>query len=50
MDEGPQLFTGDKLVEFPAGWDREMTVVVLQDLPLPCTVTAIVPRVTTNDG
>jgi hypothetical protein len=50
MDEGPQLFTGDKLVEFPAGWDREMTVVVLQDLPLPCTVTAIVPRVATNDG
>ena len=50
MDEGPPLFTGDKTVEFPAGWEREMTVVVLQDLPLPCTVTAIVPRLTTNDG
>ncbi|MGE5537334.1 MAG: hypothetical protein ACM30I_01860 [Gemmatimonas sp.] len=50
MDEGPQLFTGDKVIEFPAGWDREMTVTVLQDLPLPCTVTAIVPQVTTNDG
>ena len=49
MDEGPPLFTGDKVVEFPAGWDRETTVVVAQDLPLPCTVTAIVPRLTTND-
>jgi hypothetical protein len=50
MDEGLPLFTGDKVVEFPAGWDREATVVVAQDLPLPCTVTAIVPRLTANDG
>jgi hypothetical protein len=50
MDEGPQLFTGNKVVEFPAGWDRELTVMVMQDLPLPCTVTAIAPRLTTNDG
>jgi hypothetical protein len=50
MDEGPPLFAGAKVVDFPAGWDREATVVVAQDLPLPCTVTAIVPTLTTNDG
>jgi hypothetical protein len=50
MDEGPLLFAGAKVVDFPAGWDREATVVVAQDLPLPCTVTAIVPTLTTYDG
>lgn len=50
MNESPELFAGEKVVEFPAGWDREATVVVVQDLPLPCTVTAIVPTLTTNDG
>ena len=50
MNESPQLFAGEKVVEFPAGWDREATVMVVQDLPLPCTVTAIVPTLTTNDG
>ena len=29
---------GVKVVDFPTGWDREATVVVAQDLPLPCTV------------
>jgi hypothetical protein len=50
MDEGPPLFTGEKIVEFPVGWDRELTVVVAQDMPLPCTVTGIVPRLTANGG
>jgi hypothetical protein len=50
MDEGPLLFAGAKVVDFPAGWGREATVVVAQDLPLPCTVTAIVPTLTTYDG
>ncbi len=50
MDAGPPLFTGDKTIEFPAGWDTAATVRVTQAQPLPCTVTAIVPSLTTNDG
>ncbi len=50
MDASPPLFTGDKFVEFPAGWDNAATVRVTQSQPLPCTVTAIVPSITTNDG
>jgi hypothetical protein len=50
MDASPPLFTGDKFVEFPAGWDSTATVRISQRQPLPCTVTAIVPSITTNDG
>ncbi len=50
MDESPPLFTGDKVVEFPKGFDREARVLVTQDAPLPCTVAAIVPTETVNAG
>lgn len=50
MDASPPMITGDKIVEFPAGWDNAATVRITQDQPLPCTVTAIVPSITANDG
>lgn len=50
MDASPPLFTGDKFVTFPAGWDRAATVRITQAQPLPCTVAAIVPSLNTNDG
>lgn len=50
MNASPPLFTGDKTIEFAAGWDQTATVRITQSLPLPCTVTAIVPSLTTNDG
>jgi len=50
MDSAPLLFTGDKVVKFPGGWDRGAVVRVVQDQPLPCTVSAMVPLVITNDG
>lgn len=50
MDSSPSLFTGDKLVEFPKGWDRQARILIVQDQPLPLIVTAISPRLTTNDG
>jgi hypothetical protein len=48
MDNSPALFTGDKPVTFPALADRQAIIVVEQDQPLPCTVTALV--VTQNVG
>ncbi|MGB8276098.1 MAG: hypothetical protein WCF16_12615 [Alphaproteobacteria bacterium] len=50
MDDSPPLFTGDKQVIFPKGWDNSARVVVTQDQPLPCTVSAIVPRISINEG
>ena len=45
MDASPPLFTGDRVVVFPGGWQRECRVVVTQDQPLPLTVLGLVPRV-----
>lgn len=50
MDAAPPLFSGDKTIAFPAGWDAAASLRVTQAQPLPCTVTAIVPSLTTNEG
>lgn len=49
MDTALPLFTGTFDVRFPARWDRDASVVVRQDQPLPLTVLGIVPRMVTND-
>lgn len=49
MDEAPPLFTGEKVIVFPGGWQRECRVVVVQDQPLPLTVLGLVPRVTATE-
>ena len=50
MDASPPLLTGFKRIAFPKGWDSAARVHVVQSQPLPCTVTAIVPHLTTNEG
>lgn len=49
MDEPIPLFSGDKQLEMPTGYDQDGYVVVRQDLPLPMTVIAIHARVQTYD-
>lgn len=49
MDQSPPLFTGDKRVVFPKGWDRVARVMVRQQQPLPMTVLAIVPQLSIMD-
>lgn len=41
MDASPPLFTGDKIVKWKPGHDREANVILQQDIPLPCTVLGI---------
>lgn len=48
-DEPIALFTGDKNVPFPQGYDREVHVIVEQDKPFPCNVTSVVMKGQTND-
>jgi hypothetical protein len=48
MDRPPPLFTGDKAIVFPKGWGRAARVMIVQAQPLPLTVTAIAPHLTTN--
>ena len=49
MDAPPPLFTGDKLLEFPGDYDFDGYIMVRQEQPLPMTVVAIMPQVTTFD-
>lgn len=49
MNAPVQLFTGDKRVEFPSGYDRRPQVTIRQRKPWPCNVLAVVSRGVTYD-
>lgn len=49
MDSAVPMFTGDKDIEFPSGYDSDGFVVVKQDQALPLTILAIYPRLQTFD-
>jgi len=49
MDEPVPLFTGDKSIEMPTGYDQDGYVVVRQDLPLPMTLISVIARAQTFD-
>lgn len=50
MDNPPPLFTGDKTIEVPGGYNTEGNIIVKQALPMPLTVLGLTPRFTVNDG
>lgn len=49
MDQPPPIFSGDKLIEWPGGYDFDGYLMVKQIQPLPMTIVAIMPQVTTFD-
>ena len=49
MDQGISLFTGDKEIEFPGGFDNDDRIYVRQSQVLPMTVLAFYPRMNTFD-
>lgn len=50
MDQPPDLFTGDKVVQFPVHYSRDARITVKQEQPLPLTVVAIMPKIAVFDG
>jgi hypothetical protein len=50
MDTAIPLFSGDKEIFFPSGYDNDARVVIRQSQPLPMTVLAIVRRSNTFDA
>jgi hypothetical protein len=44
------LFTGDKLVSWPSGYETEAQIFVMVDQPTPCTLVAIYPQIVTQDA
>ncbi|MDD3311301.1 hypothetical protein [Pseudodesulfovibrio sp.] len=49
MGRSAGAWTGDKIVNFPRGWDRDGILTVVQDQPLPMTVLLIVPTLVINE-
>jgi len=49
MGSPPALFTGDKPIIFPGGYDEDGFIRVEQNLPLPMTVLALIPWVVVED-
>ncbi len=49
MDQAVPLFTGDKDVEFPGGYDNDDRLYIRQTQPLPMSVLALFPRMNTFD-
>lgn len=49
MDSAPPLFTGDKEIQYPGGYDKDAQVVVTQDQPLPLNITALMIQMTEFD-
>ena len=50
MDAAVPVFTGDKEISFPSGYDNDARVVVRQSQPLPMTILAIMRRSNTFDA
>ena len=50
MDEAIPMFTGDKEISFPSGYDNDARVFIRQAQPLPMTVLAIMRRSNTFDA
>jgi len=47
MDSSPPVFSGDKKIPWPNGYDSDGYIMLKQDQPLPITVIAIMPDMTT---
>lgn len=50
MGSSPDLFTGDKQVDFEGDYDRDGYVSIIQDEPLPFSVVSIIAEGMTSDG
>lgn len=49
MDGPPGLWSGDRMVRLPGGWEERGSLCVVQDQPLPMTVLLLVPSVVINE-
>lgn len=49
MDSAPPIFSGDKQIPWPNGYDGDAYLTIKQDQPFPMTIVAIYPQVITQD-
>jgi hypothetical protein len=50
MDQGINVFTGDKEIEFRGNYETDGFIFVRQTQPLPLTILSLYPKLQTNDG
>ena len=50
MDTALPLFTGDVTTEFLGDFDSSGQVMVMQDLPLPLTICAVIPEMEVSNS
>ena len=48
MNNPPALITGDKRVDFPKGYDRDIKITYVSDQPVPAHILAIIPDIRVN--
>lgn len=49
MDEPVDLFTGDKDIHFPIGWETTGQIYITSEQPLPMTIICLAPRLDVSD-
>jgi hypothetical protein len=49
MNQPVPLFTGDKLIPFPDGYNREAEIYLKQEQPLPMSILAVMPKLEVFD-
>ena len=49
MGQSAGAWSGDKVVNFPKGWNRDGVLTIVQDQPLPMTVLMVVPELVINE-
>lgn len=50
MDQPPDLFTGDKKLQFPGGYNKEGNILITQPYPLPLNLLAIILQINVENG
>lgn len=50
MDQSPDLFTGDKKLQFPGGYNKEGNILITQPYPLPLNLLAIILQINVENG
>jgi hypothetical protein len=49
MDNAPPLFTGDKTIQWPGGYETDGYIWYVNNQPMPVTIVALMPKVNTQD-
>ena len=50
MGSAPELFTGDKQIEVPIGFNNNVSIAIVSSQPTPCSIIGVIPDVVISKG